>query len=93
MNRDDGIEPKFSFNFEGASINIYHADQGKGLPKHEHTFSHATVCYAGSIKVTKENNEFIVDKNTRPILLKENEWHEIESLEDGTVFSNIFKTQ
>ena len=31
-----------------------------------------------------------VDKLTQPVNLTENEWHEIEALEDNTVFINVF---
>jgi hypothetical protein len=31
-----------------------------------------------------------MDKLTQPVNLKANEWHEIEALEDGTVFCNVF---
>jgi hypothetical protein len=31
-----------------------------------------------------------MDKTTTPVNLLENEWHEIEALEDGTVFVNVF---
>ena len=31
-----------------------------------------------------------MDKNTQPINLLAPDWHEIEALEDGTVFVNIF---
>jgi hypothetical protein len=29
-------------------------------------------------------------KNTQPVNLVADEWHEIEALEDGTVFVNVF---
>lgn len=29
-------------------------------------------------------------KDTQPVNLRANEWHEIEALEDGTVFVNVF---
>jgi len=32
----------------------------------------------------------VIDKYTQPIELVANEWHEIEALEDDTVFVNIF---
>lgn len=84
------IQPKYSFNYDGASINIFHANKGEGLPKHEHTYAHATMCHAGSCIVRKENKEFVINKEHIPVNLKENEWHEIEALEDNTVFVNIF---
>jgi hypothetical protein len=48
------------------------------------------MCHSGSCVIRKEGIEKIVDKNTQPINLKAAEWHEIEALEDGTVFVNIF---
>ena len=44
----------------------------------------------GKLVVRKEGKEVIVDKYTQPINLVANEWHEIEALEDGTVFCNVF---
>jgi tellurite resistance-related uncharacterized protein len=38
----------------------------------------------------KENKEIVINKKTQPILLPANEWHEIEALEDDTVFVNVF---
>jgi quercetin dioxygenase-like cupin family protein len=38
----------------------------------------------------KEGKEVVITKMTQPILLPANEWHEIEALEDGTVFVNVF---
>ena len=84
------VFPAHSFSYEGARMNIYHANKGQGLPQHEHKYSHATFCMAGKCLVRKEGKELIVDKNTRPINLVANEWHEIEALEDGTVFVNVF---
>lgn len=84
------IQPKHSFAYDGARLNIYHANKGEGLPKHEHVFAHATFCTAGSVIVTKETKSLVVDKLTQPVNLVENEWHEIEALEDNTVFVNVF---
>jgi quercetin dioxygenase-like cupin family protein len=84
------IQPKHSFVYDGARINVYHANKGEGLPKHEHKYAHATLCTAGSVVVTKENKSLTVDKLTQPVNLIENEWHEIEALEDNTVFINVF---
>lgn len=90
MNLVEAIPPAHSFSYEGAQMNIYHADKGQGLPKHEHLYSHATFCMSGSCIVRKEGKELVVDKNTQPINLVANEWHEIEAAEDGTVFCNVF---
>lgn len=79
-----------SFLYERVKINVYHANKEEGLPKHKHVYSHATLCHSGSIIVRKENKELIMNKDTRPVNLVANEWHEIEALEDNTVFVNVF---
>lgn len=79
-----------SFSYDGVRLNVYHANKGEGLPKHEHPFSHATMCNAGSCWVRKEGKELLIDKNTQPLNLVAKEWHEIEAAEDGTVFVNVF---
>jgi hypothetical protein len=84
------ISPTHSFTYDGTVLNIYHANKGEGLPRHEHVYSHATVCHAGSCIVRKEGKEFVMTKTTQPINLKADEWHEIEALEDDTVFVNVF---
>jgi hypothetical protein len=84
------IRPKFNYDFAGCSHAVYHANLNEGLPKHEHVFDHATICHAGSIIVRKEGKEYTFDKNSQPVLLAAAEWHEIEALEDGTVFENVF---
>lgn len=84
------INPRHSFTYDGAQINIYHANKGEGLPRHSHAFSHATVCNAGSYWIRKEGKEVLVTKETQPINLVANEWHEIEAAEDNTVFVNVF---
>ena len=82
--------PAHSFTYDGAQINIYHANTGEGLLKHEHTFSHATYCSSGSCVVRKANKEVVINKFSQPANLIANEWHEIEALEDNTVFMNVF---
>jgi quercetin dioxygenase-like cupin family protein len=84
------VLPKHSFSYDGAMMMIFHANKGEGLPKHEHSYSHATFCAAGSCVIRKEGKEVIFTKETQPANLKANEWHEIEALEDGTVFVNVF---
>ena len=78
------------FTYNGVRVNTYHSNKGEGIPKHQHAYSHATICHAGSIIVRKENKELIMTKQTKPVNLKAGEWHEIEALEDGTVFVNVF---
>lgn len=84
------INPAHSFTYDGAQINVYHANKGEGLPRHEHVYAHATFCTAGSCVVRKEGKEVVFDKYTQPANLVAGEWHEIEALEDGTVFINVF---
>ena len=79
-----------SFQYGNTTSNVYHADKGQGLPRHEHTFKHASICNAGSCVIRKEGREKVIDKHTQPIELAANEWHEIEALEDNAVFVNIF---
>ena len=85
------IAPAHIFTYGGSSFNVYHANKGEGLPRHEHTFAHATVCHAGSCIIRKEGREKVIDKHTQPIDLAANEWHEIEALEDNSVFVNVFQ--
>jgi len=82
--------PTHQFTYDGGYIAIYHCNKGDGLKKHSHLFSHATVCCAGSCMIRKENRELIITPASQPISLVANEWHEIEALEDGTVFFNAW---
>ena len=75
---------------EKSTFRVFHANKWEGLPRHEHAYAHLTVCHAGSCVIRKEGIEKFIDKYTQPINLKANEWHEIEALEDGTVFVNVF---
>lgn len=84
------VSPAHSFTYDGAIVNVFHANKGEGLPKHEHAYSHATFCAAGSCVIRKEGREVVIGKETQPLNLKGNEWHEIEALEDETVFINVF---
>lgn len=84
------ITPTHSFSYEGVQLSVYHANKGEGLPKHEHIYAHATLCNSGSLIIRKEGKELMMTSNTQPVNLVAREWHEIEALEDGTVFVNIF---
>jgi quercetin dioxygenase-like cupin family protein len=84
------VAPKHDFTYDGATVRVYHADKGEGLPAHSHAYSHATMCNAGSCWIRKEGKEVLINKNTQPINLGAGEWHEIEAAEDGTVFVNVF---
>jgi quercetin dioxygenase-like cupin family protein len=85
------VMPVYSFSYDGARINVYHANKGQGLPMHGHIYSHATMCNSGSCLITLDNGKtFVMNKNTQPVNLLANIEHQIEALEDGTVFVNIF---
>jgi quercetin dioxygenase-like cupin family protein len=84
------IDPAHMLTYDGTQLTIYHVNKGEGLPRHDHTFSHVTVCHAGSVVIRKEGKEIIMDKTTQPVNLVANEWHELEAIEDGTVFVNVF---
>ena len=84
------IGPAHQVIYDGVNIHVYHANKGEGLPKHEHAYAHLTMCTAGSCVIRKEGKEYIFNKDTQPANLVANEWHEIEALEDGTVFVNVF---
>lgn len=84
------IAPRHSFTYDGAQLNVYHANKGEGLPKHEHIYSHAIMCNAGSCAIRVEGKELAMTKDTQPVNLVANKWHEIEALEDETVFVNVF---
>jgi len=83
--------PHNTFTYNGVRLNIYHANKGEGLPMHGHSYSHATMCNAGSCLVSLENGKSIViNKNTKPVNLLAGIQHEIEALENETVFVNVF---
>ena len=84
------VTPMHQVTYDGATLNVYHANKGQGLPRHEHTYAHLTMCHAGSILVTKEGKSLTMTKDTQPVNLVADGWHEIEALEDGTVFVNVF---
>lgn len=84
------LMPHTMFTYDGTVLNIFYANKGEGLPRHEHGYSHGTVCTAGSCIVRKEGKELILTKMSEPLNLIHSEWHEIEALEDNTVFINVF---
>ena len=84
------VNPKYIFSYGNMTFNLYHANTGEGLLKHSHTVSHLTVTTSGKTVTRKENIHKEMNKDNPPLILKEDEWHEIEALEDDTVFINIF---
>jgi quercetin dioxygenase-like cupin family protein len=84
------IDPKFIVTQNNTTLNVFHANTGEGLPQHTHLYSHLTVCTAGRLVIRKENRSLEMTKDTQPVNLVAGEWHEVETLEDGTVFINVF---
>lgn len=84
------VPPRHHFTYDGAVLNIFHANKGEGIPQHSHAYAHATCCHAGSCVVRNGRRELIMTKDTQPVNLAAGEWHELEALEDGTVFVNVF---
>jgi len=83
------IEPKYICAWHGVNFFVYHANKGEGHSKHEHEYAHAVCCFQGKIKISKENISVVLTPDNEPLRLKEKEWHEIEAIEDGTIFQNI----
>jgi quercetin dioxygenase-like cupin family protein len=84
------VAPKHSFTYDGAQLNVYHADKGQGLEKHQHNYSHAIMCNSGNCLVSLEGRSYTINKNSKPLNLPAAEWHEIEALENDTVFVTVF---
>jgi quercetin dioxygenase-like cupin family protein len=93
MSQVKGLNPRHAFEYDGTQVNVYHGNIGEGLPKHDHSYTHCTVCYAGKLKITKENLELVLTKDSQPVVLTAGEWHELEAIEDGTVWSNLFAAE
>ena len=85
-----GMKPTHSFAYDGLRINVFHALKGQGIPKHAHNYSHATICHNGSCVIRTEEKERVITKDDGAFNLIAGKWHEIEALEDNTVFENIF---
>jgi quercetin dioxygenase-like cupin family protein len=84
------VDPYHNFVYKNTVLKVFHANKGEGLPKHSHEYDHLTMCSSGSCLITKENKQLVMLKNTKPVNLVAHEWHQIEALEDNTVFINVF---
>ena len=84
------VHLKFHVIQNGTVLNVFHANTGEGLQRHDHPYSHLTLCHAGKCIIRKEGKELIMTKDTQPVNLVAGEWHEIEALEDETIFVNVF---
>jgi len=78
-----------TFTYKGLTVSEFLANKGEGLPKHEHLYNHATMCIAGSCIIRKENKEITLTPKDNAVDLAANEWHEIEALENNTIFVNM----
>jgi quercetin dioxygenase-like cupin family protein len=81
--------PRKLFIYKGSKVSEFVLDKGEGLPRHEHTVNHLTMCILGSSLIRKENIEVVLTPESEAVDLKANEWHEIEALEDNTIIVNI----
>jgi len=90
------VLPRHQYDYQAQGVNlhfaVFHADGGEGLPRHTHSYSHLVICHKGSCAVRKEGKQRILTPESGAINLSQNEWHEIEALEDGTVFCNVFSS-
>jgi quercetin dioxygenase-like cupin family protein len=83
--------PTYTFNVNGATINTFHVEKaGEGHPKHVHDYDHVTMVHSGKLLVTTHDTQFTMTKENKPILFPANQWHELEAIEDCTVFTNVF---
>jgi len=83
------IAPHYVFQYNGITFSYYKGDKGEGLPRHSHPVSHLTFVASGKTCIRKENIYREMIAGDQPLNLKEIEWHEIEILEDNTVFINV----
>jgi quercetin dioxygenase-like cupin family protein len=81
---------RFKYEATNADFGVWFANKGEGLSPHDHTYEHAVACTSGKIAVRKDNVYKEMTKHTAPIILRENEWHSVEALEDNTTFINIY---
>ena len=84
------ISAQTTFMYGGARVNIYHANAGEGSAYHKHPYNHATMCVHGSCKVKQGTTEVIINKDSKPVNLLAGIEHDIEAIEDGTIYVNVF---
>jgi quercetin dioxygenase-like cupin family protein len=78
--------PKLQFDYLGVALAVYRPEVGGGLPTHSHDVSHALFCTSGSCLVRVGDKEVTLTPESRPIVLPALIPHEIEALENDTVF-------
>jgi quercetin dioxygenase-like cupin family protein len=80
----------YIFEYGEKNFIRYSGNRGEGLPKHSHG-EHFVMVALGKVCVRKENIYKELSADDLPVVLAANEWHEIEILEDNTVFINSGK--
>lgn len=91
MNEVITVSVAHKVDYDDVEIAVFHANKGEGLPMHGHSYSHVTMCNSGSCLVTLENGKSIVmTKETQPVNLLAGVKHQLEAIEDNTVFVNVF---
>jgi quercetin dioxygenase-like cupin family protein len=81
----------FLINNGDERVDMYKANKGYGMPLHSHSEKHSVLCKEGSCIIKINNKENIINKNSGIIDLPANNPHEIEAVEDNTVFMCIHK--
>jgi quercetin dioxygenase-like cupin family protein len=81
---------RFKYESTNADFAVWYVNTGEGLPPHDHTYDHAVACTSGKIAIRKENLYKEMTKESDPVILKANEWHSVEAIEDNTTFINIY---
>jgi quercetin dioxygenase-like cupin family protein len=79
-----------SFAALGQSFVRYVCARGEGLPRHQHDVDHLTIVAAGRIVARADARVVERGPTDPPILFRAGRAHEVEALEDGTVFINVF---
>ena len=70
-------------------LGMFYVNKGDGIQRHLHQTDHSMLCASGSCIVRFDDHELVMDKNSEMILFPANVWHEIEALEDNTIFINV----
>jgi len=83
-------EPAHQMNVNGVLVQSFYVNNGEGVNNHEHDYSHVTLCHSGKIRITNSYVQVDMDSNTPAILIKGDEWHQIEALENNTIFISVF---
>jgi len=79
-----------SFNLNNKNFFIYKCNKNEGLPEHKHQEKQYVDVQEGKILIKINNEDNILDKNSKTFCIQSNVPHSIQSLEDKTTFFNIF---